>query len=121
MLAFYPGDWTPVCANQITGYKSVIDNLDALNCQLLAISCDSIPCHLAWAQSVGGLPFPLMSDFYPHGKVAELYGILNPRGYAERYIFIIDITGKIRYIENVGVSQVPDNNQLLAELAKLSR
>lgn len=119
VLAFYPGDWTPVCANQIPAYENILDEFDKLNTQLLAISCDSIACHIAWAKSIGGISFPLMSDFHPHGKVCQQYGVLSSRGYAERVIVVIDSKGIIRHIDNVGFSILPDNEKLLKEIALL--
>jgi peroxiredoxin len=119
VLAFYPGDWTPVCANQIPDYQKKIDQFEKYNTQLLAISVDSIPSHKAWAKSLGGLSFPLMSDYFPHGAVAHKYGVLNHRGYSERVIFVIDITGNIIYIEEVGISNLPDNEKLFKVLANL--
>jgi peroxiredoxin len=119
VLAFYPGDWTPVCATQIPGYQEVIDRFDEYDCQLLCVSVDSVPCHKAWARSLGGLSFPLMSDFYPHGEVARKYGVLTERGYAARAVFVIDKKGIIRYIEQVDLTRVPDNDRLFEELARL--
>ena len=120
VLAFYPGDWTPVCATQIPDFQKVIDRFEDYDCQLLCISCDSIACHMAWAHSLGGLSFPLMSDYYPHGEVARKYGVLNQRrGYAERSIFVIDKKGIIRYIEQVPPAEIPDNDVLFRHLAKL--
>ena len=119
VLAFYPGDWTPVCATQIPGYQQIYDEFEKLNTQLLGISVDSIPCHMAWAKSLGGLSFPLMSDYFPHGRVAKEYGVLTERGFADRAIFVIDATGIIRYIEIVAPAELPDTNRLFAELRKL--
>lgn len=119
VLAFYPGDWTPVCATQVPGYQNIIDEFEKYEAQLLAISVDSVPCHKAWARSLGGLSFPLMSDFWPHGGVAEKYGVLTNRGYAERAIFLIDKQGIIRYIEIVHPAQLPDNNELFRRLGGL--
>lgn len=119
VLAFYPGDWTPVCANQIPGYQKQIEKFEKYNTQLLAISVDSIPSHKAWAKSFGGLSFPLMSDYFPHGEVARKYGVLNHNGYAERVIFVVDLLGKIKYIEEVGLKYLPDNEKLFKVLANL--
>jgi peroxiredoxin len=119
VLAFYPGDWTPVCATQVPEYQKIIDRFEQGDCQLLCISVDSVPCHKAWARSLGGLSFPLMSDFYPHGEVARTYGILTDRGYASRVVFLIDKKGIIRYIERVDLARLPDNNRLFEELARL--
>lgn len=119
VLAFYPADWTPVCATQVPEYQKVIDRFQELNCQLLCISVDSVACHKAWAKSLGGLSFPLMSDYYPHGEVAEKYGVLSSRGYAERAVFLIDMKGIIRYMEHVDLAALPDNERLFRELAKV--
>ena len=68
---------------------------------------------------MGGLSFPLMSDYYPHGEVARKYGVFHHKGYAERAVFLIDKKGIIRYIEHVALSQLPDNEKLFEEIAKL--
>lgn len=120
MLAFYPGDWTPVCSQQIPDYNERIDEFDRLDCQVLAISVDSVPCHLAWAKSMGGLHYPLMSDFWPHGEVARKYGVFYDRGgYALRSVFLIDKQGIIRYIEHSELMTMPDHDELFRQLALL--
>lgn len=121
VLAFYPGDFTPVCATQVPEYQAVIDMFEKYNAQLLAISVDSVACHAAWAKSLGGFSFPLMSDYYPHGEVAEKYGVLNKNGYAERTVFLIDMKGKIRWVENLEPFDLPDNDELFNQLAKLNK
>jgi len=120
VLAFYPADWTPVCANQIPGYQAVIDRFEEYGCQILAISVDSVPSHIAWAKSLGGINFPLMSDFFPHGEVAKKYGVLTRKGYAERVVFLIDKEGIIRFIERVPIAELPDNEKLFEALAGLT-
>lgn len=122
VLAFYPGDWTPVCSNQIPEYQRVIETFEQYETQLLCISVDSIPCHKAWARSMGGLSFPLMSDYYPHGEIARKYGVFEEkRGYAERAVFLIDKSGIIRYIEHVQLAQLPDNQKLFSAMAELQK
>jgi len=122
VLAFYPGDFTPVCATQVPAYQQLIDRFEQYNAQLLAISVDSVACHTAWARSLGGLSFPLMSDYYPHGEVARKYGVLNDkRGYAERTVFLIDMEGKIRWIERLQPFELPDNEELFRQLARLQK
>ncbi|MBN1212200.1 MAG: redoxin domain-containing protein [candidate division Zixibacteria bacterium] len=121
VLAFYPGDWTPVCSTQIPGYQNIYEQFLNCDCQLLGISVDSIPCHMAWAKSLGGLSFPLMSDFYPHGRVAQLYGVLTKSGYADRTVFLIDKAGIIRFIQRVKPFELPDNDELIKHLAQLKK
>ncbi|MBD3403217.1 redoxin domain-containing protein [candidate division GN15 bacterium] len=119
VLAFYPADWTPVCATQIPGYQQIIDEFDKHDCQLIGISVDSIPSHIAWAKSMGGLSFPLMSDYWPHGEIAQQYGVLTDRGFAERAVFLIDKQGIIRYIEVVDPAELPDTNELFRQIKAL--
>ncbi len=90
-----------------------------MDTQVLGISVDSSDCLYAWAESLGGITFPLLSDFFPHGRVAQLYGVLRPEGYSERAIFVIDKQGVIRYVDVHEIDDQPDNEVLFAELYKL--
>jgi len=59
----------------------------------------------------------LLSDFYPHGQVAQMYGVLRSEGYSERALFIIDKLGVIRYVDVHDIDDQPDNEVLFRELA----
>lgn len=74
---------------------------------------------IAWADSLGGITYPLLSDFYPHGQVAQLYGVLRKEGFSERAIFVIDRTGTIRYVDVHDFDQQPDNEVLFRVLAEI--
>jgi glutaredoxin len=87
--------------------------------QVLGISVDSVPCLNAWADSLGGITYPLLSDFYPHGDVAKKYRVLRSEGYSERAIFVIDKKGIIRYIDIHNIDEQPDNEVLFSVLAEL--
>jgi len=82
----------------------------------LGLSVDSQPCLTAWAESLGGITYPLLSDFYPHGKVAVKYGVLREDGKSERAIFVIDKQGIIRYVDVHDIDEQPDNNVLFQVL-----
>jgi len=84
--------------------------------QVLGLSVDSEPCLTAWAESLGGITYPLLSDFYPHGMVAVKYGVLKDDGRSERAIFVIDKEGYIRYVDVHDIDEQPDNNVLLKVL-----
>lgn len=120
VLVFYPGDWTPACSVQVPGYQENIGFFNDCNCQLLCVSVDSIPCHIAWARSCGDFSFPLMSDYFPHGQVCEKYGVLSSKGYAERSVFLIDINGIIRFIERYDLEKIPETTGLFEQMVKLS-
>ncbi len=91
----------------------------ALDAQVLGISVDHVPCLKAWAESLGNISYPLLSDFWPHGEVAKKYGVLRAEGHSERAIFLIDKQGIIRYIDVHDINDQPKNEVLLAELHKL--
>ncbi len=90
-----------------------------MNAQVLGISVDSVPCLEAWAESLGGISYPLLSDFWPHGAVAERYGVLRDEGKAERAIFIMDREGGIRYVDVHDIDDQPDNEVLLDALRRI--
>ncbi len=90
-----------------------------MNVQVLGISVDHVPCLKAWANSLGGIHFPLLSDFWPHGQVAQQYGVFRSEGHSERAIFILDTEGIIRYIDIHDIDDQPSNDVLFAELAHI--
>jgi glutaredoxin len=87
--------------------------------QVLGLSVDSVPSLKAWADSLGGITYPLLSDFYPHGQVAETYGVLRPEGKSERAIFVLDKQGIIRYVDVHDIDQQPDNDELFRVLEEV--
>ena len=89
-----------------------------LNAQVLGISVDHVPCLKAWAESLGGISFPLLSDFSPQGSVAKKYGVKRKEGFSERAIFVLDKFGIIRYIDIHKITDRPKNKILFAELKK---
>lgn len=62
----------------------------------------------------------MLSDFWPHGQIAERYGVLRSAGYSERAIFIIDRNGIIQYVDIHDIDQQPSNDILFAELARIN-
>lgn len=119
VLAFFPGAFTPVCSAQIPGYEDDLPELERLGAQLLAISTDSVAVLEAWAKSHGGLSFPLLSDFWPHGATALRYNSLRSSGVSERSIFVVDRHGRIAYIDIHDVRKRPPTAPIFDVLAKL--
>jgi peroxiredoxin (alkyl hydroperoxide reductase subunit C) len=119
VISFVPAAWTPVCSDQWPGYNIVKDLFDKNNALLLGITVDNIPTLFAWTNQMGKLWFPVLSDFYPHGKVAELYGVLRSDGTSERALFVIDKKGMIRYIDVHDINKRPSLEVLIRELEKL--
>jgi peroxiredoxin Q/BCP len=94
ILAFYPGDFTPVCTKQFCSYRDDGDQIEALGVPMLGISPQSVESHERFATE-HGLTVPLLSD--QHKRVARAYGVLGPGGYLRRSIFLIDGEGIVRY------------------------
>ena len=125
VLSFVPAAWTPVCSGQWPGYNIAQELFDQNDAILLGISVDNIPTLYAWTKQMcmggGKLWFPVLSDFYPHGAVAQKYGILRSDGVAERALFVIDKKGIIRYIDVHDINERPRLEVLVGELQKLNK
>jgi glutaredoxin len=100
-------------------YEASLAKLEGWNVEILGISVDHVPCLKAWADMLGGINYPLLSDFWPHGQVAGQYGVLREEGHSERAIFILDKGGVIQYIDIHDIDDQPDNDTLFAELARI--
>ena len=84
------------------------------------MSADPVPALQAWAEQLGGLPFPLLSDYWPHGAVGQAYGIFNDqRGMDARSAFIVDAQGIIRYTQVCPQGTIPESKDLLEALKKI--
>lgn len=119
VISFVPAAWTPVCSDQWPGYniaKSIFDENDAV---LLGITVDSIPTLFAWTNQMGKLWFHILSDFWPHGKVADMFGVLRSDGVSERALFVIDKEGILKYANVGDINKRPDLQDLVNELEKL--
>ncbi|OEF98195.1 alkyl hydroperoxide reductase [Desulfuribacillus alkaliarsenatis] len=100
-------------------YEKEIQRFEGLNTQVVGVSVDSVPSHDAWQKSLGGISFPLCSDFYPHGEVTDKYGILRAEGISERALFVVDKEGIIRFIDVHPIEKQPNNEEIFAVLEKL--
>jgi len=105
-------------------YNNELDRFAGFDAQVVGMSVDSIPSHMAWQEkSIGTLNYPLGSDFYPHGAVAEKYGIMRLGdpipGINERAIFIVDKQGKIAFAKIYDLGEQPDNEDCYEVLKNL--
>ena len=124
VLAFYPADWTPVCASQLPALSAEAERFAGYDAQIVGLSVDSIASHTAWQKKeIGILTFPLGSDFYPHGAVAKMFGVLREGepipGITERALFVIDKNGKLAFARVYPLDQTPENSELLDVLKRL--
>ncbi|MDT8273787.1 MAG: redoxin domain-containing protein, partial [Desulfomonilia bacterium] len=105
--------------DQWPGYNIVKELFDHHSATIIGISVDNIPTLFAWTQAMGDLWFPVLSDFWPHGKVAETLGVLRSDGTTERAIFIVDKQGIIRYIDVHDINKRPPLEGIIEALEKI--
>lgn len=120
LLSFHPLAWTSVCAEQMKSLESNKKIFDSLNTIAVGVSVDTVPSKKAWAKSLGINNTRLLSDFWPHGKVAKLYGIFRTKdGFSERANIIIDEEQKIAFFKIYKIGQLPDIQEIIDDLRKL--
>jgi len=121
MLSFVPAAFTPVCSDQWPGYNLAKELFDEYDTVILGIATDNLPSLNAWAVEMRGLWFPVLSDYWPHGAVAQMYGVLRGDGTAERAIVIIDKKGVIRFAQTFNINLRPDLAIIMGELHKIEQ
>jgi len=118
VISFVPAAWTPVCSDQWPGYNLAKGLFDAQDAVLLGISVDNLPTLFSWTRQMGNLWFPVLSDFWPHGAVADKFGVLRSDGITERALFVIDKAGILRYAKVGDINRRPDLEELINALEK---
>jgi peroxiredoxin (alkyl hydroperoxide reductase subunit C) len=106
VLNFFPAAFSGVCSQQmprIQEQKAMFGD----DTVVVGVGVDSNTAMKVWATQMD-IDFPILSDFYPHGAVAEKYGVLLPLGIPERAVIGIDKEGKVRYINVNPILEVPD-------------
>ena len=119
ILSFVPAAFTPVCSAQWPGYNLASDVFAKHDAVMLGITTDNLPSLHAWTGLMGKLDFQVLSDFWPHGKVAGEYGLLRSDGTTERALILIDKQGVIRWIDVHDINVRPPLEELVAALENL--
>lgn len=102
VLFSHPADFTPTCTTEFIAFAELAPEFEKRNAQLLGLSVDSVPSHLAWMRDIEvnlgvKVPFPVIADL--EMKVAKLYGMIHPGASttaAVRAVFLIDPKGILR-------------------------
>jgi peroxiredoxin (alkyl hydroperoxide reductase subunit C) len=117
LLVFYPLAFTGTCQGELCQVHDHLDDFANDAVQVLTVSVDSPYSHKVWAIQQG-YEFPLLSDFWPHGAVAQAYGVFDAeKGFANRGTFLIDRDGVIRFAEMNGPGQARDQDAWRKALA----
>ena len=118
LLVFYPGDFSPVCSDQLSIYQEVKPEIAAQGVELVGISVDSFFVHKAFQGKIG-VDTTLLSDFEPKGEVAKAYGsYFEPMGFANRTLVLIDEDGTVAWTyESPSPGEFPGANVIFDALA----
>jgi peroxiredoxin (alkyl hydroperoxide reductase subunit C) len=117
MLVFYPGDFSPVCSDQLEVYQQLKPQLAEREVELVGVSVDSFFAHKAFQQQLG-IDTTLLSDFEPKGEVARAYGsYLDGLGFANRTLVLVDENGLVAWThESPSPGEFPAADVLLGAL-----
>ena len=119
VLAFFPFAFSGTCSAQMPSYQAELERFQSYDTQVLGISMDATHSLREFGQKLG-ITYPLLSDFYPQGKVADAYGVRHAAGMPERALFVIDKSGKLAWIHvHRPIAEAPDNEELFEVLRKL--
>ena len=101
-------------------YEEDLSEFERRHTQVLGISTDQVFSNEAWARSMGGLSYPLLSDAWPFGYVCAQYGVLRGHsGQAERAIFVVDRRGLVAYVDIHDINEMPPTDKIIAALDRL--
>lgn len=118
MLVFYPGDFSPVCGDQLSIYQEVKPEIAAKGVELVGISVDSFFAHKAFQEKLG-IDTTLLSDFEPKGEVARAYGsYVEGLGFANRTLVLVDEEGVVAWTyESPNPGEFPGANVIFDALS----
>ena len=120
LLVFYPLAFTGTCQGELCAVRDNLNDFHNDDVQVLTVSVDSPYSHKVWADQQG-YQFPLLADFWPHGAVAQAYGVFNETaGIAARGTFVIDRAGVVRFAEMNPPGQARDQDAWRKALADVT-
>ena len=119
LIVFYPLAFSGVCTGELCSLRDSIDSFRSDEVETFAISVDSSAATAAFAAKEG-YGFPLLSDFWPHGAVADRYGVFDAQiGLAMRGTFLVDKQGIVRFAETNAIPDARDQQRWRQALTDL--
>ena len=120
VLGFHPFAWTSVCGQQMQDLEASVERLEKANAIAFGMSIDTTFSKNAWAKSLGVEKTRLLSDFWPHGEVADAYGLFDDHaGRSDRAVVLVDEQGVVRWTKVYPVPERPDINEIMEEVEKI--
>lgn len=119
LIIFYPLAFTGICTGELTKVRDDLTTFQNDDVQVLTISVDSSYAHKIFAEREG-YEFPLLSDFWPHGAVAQTYEAFNvTAGIANRGTYLVNKSGVVTFAELNGPGEGRDAAEWAAAIKAL--
>ncbi len=107
----------------MAAYNADLAKFAAFDAQVVGISVDSIYSTTAWEKEIGPLEYALAADYWPHGEVAQKFGVFRDQGefagISERAVFLVDKNGKLAFSKIYPIEQLPETAELFGVLEQL--
>lgn len=117
LVVFYPFAFSGICTGELSAVRDDLASFQNDDVQILAVSVDHVFALKAWADAQG-YEFPLLADFWPHGSVAQAYGVFHEQaGFAVRGTFLVDRDGTVRFAEVNGPGEARNQDAWKKALA----
>ena len=114
VIIFYPWAFSSICRDELAAIRDDHEQFVSQGARVLAVSCDAMYTLRAYSDAEG-IPFDLLSDHWPHGAIAQAFGVFDEQaGCARRGTFVLDSAGLIRWQQ---VNQINEPRDLAAVLA----
>ncbi len=117
VLVFYPWAFSGICTSELCALRDGLAQFQAVKARVLAISCDPMFALRAFAQAED-LTFDLLADHWPHGRIAQDYGVFNEEsGVAQRGSFVLDAEGIVTWSILTGIGEARSITEHLQALS----
>ena len=119
VIIFYPWAFSSICRDELAAVRDDHENFRVLGARVLAVSCDAMYTLRAYAHAER-IAFDLLSDHWPHGAIAQAYGVFDEEsGCARRGTFVLDSAGMIKWQQVNRINEPRDLSKVLAATANL--
>ena len=119
LLVFLPFASSPVCTGEVGELRDRAAELADAGLDVVALTCDAVPALAAWARAER-LPFPVLSDFWPHGAASGAWGVLDPAtGAPRRVTFLVSADGRVRWRDEAAPGRARSLDDALAAARRL--
>ena len=120
LVVFYPFAFSGICTSELSSVRDDLASFQNGDVQILAVSVDHPFALKAWSDTQG-YEFPLLADFWPHGQVAQAYGVFNEgAGFALRGTFLVGKSGTVQFAEVNGPGEARDQDSWKKAVAALA-